>query len=1831
MPSISRPSLLFRSVLALASIVALVGMVPQRARAQCPFTDPNCTGSGTAPTVSIDPAGGAVSSSSVPVTVYWSSSGAGLNASSRRIVVNGDTVTTSFTYEGIDTDNAVSQGTVSLTGSASVTVSARICDLQSRCSSWTSATYSYRPSPQVLGTGQVTRSRGEAQMENFRIVNRSTFVTETYTLESVCDGTTSCSPSTARVTVAAGDTAIVGVSYRLGTGSLETVGLVATETLAGGRGSSNTIVVATTAAPPPGAVGDRADLTLVERSMCVTVSAGPGAAYECGDLRLVAPLPGTRVLNRARTPALIYNSQHAKPYPIVAAHLLRDLSMPRPDSLEAKLAINGTTIATRHWAGFPAGDSARVALGFDASGTAYPTGAYAYHFEVRAFYAGGASGLIYTRDGKLAIVNRGLSDFGNGWWLAGLEQLLPVSAQEKLWVGGDGSTRLYTLASDGVSWLGPAFDRPDTIRASAGELVRTLPGGAKIYYDANGRHLRTVNPLGHTTAFRYTGSQLARIVIPLSGDSVAYTFNYSGGSPSAAAGMLAEVVAPGARGLADSARVVRLETVGREVTRIYEPQYRGNAPFGSALNTAKPHVLYTTTGGRITARTNPLGVPNLFRFDAAGLLAGTALPLAPGDSIRLAFRPAESQGITGPVAPSAVYTLLDGPRTDVGDTVRYVLDRWGAPVRVVDALGFATQIRRGNAGLPALATSVVYANGREVTATYDARGNLTGTTDWSHVAPGGRYAASAYAYDARWDQVTRSTSAEGRTTATAYDSLGRPRWTRIGPDTARRVTFQYRPGTGTAPSMVASVTQPAAGSNPAAVESYDYDAQGNLSLVVSPLGVRTETLSDAAGRPVRVRQQIDLPPATPVYQSDSTIYDELGRVARTESIGPAIAASRVGRPASPAQRLVAVNTYDSASRLRTVSRISAPDEASIDTVTTRFEYDAAGRKIAEIAPDTTPASLLDNPVDSTFYDAAGNVVRTRNRLGEVVTMQYDTLNRLRRRFVPAVTRTGTTAQILSSPTWYFPLFRDNGTGALETANTTAALSFVLRGDTAVFTYDEMGNLRSAVNQDASVTRTWFPYGLMQGETQRIRTYVGTDTTTHAYPLQYAYDLEGRRVSLTLPTNLAPSTSQTTQTYAWDGGTGELLDIADVLGTHYQYAYDTRGRITTFTRNGVQERYSYDNGGRMTTRYEEHLATHQVLHNDVMSYDGRGKLATVLDLATPSFPDTVQNEYSGLGALAGTYRMRQTIAVSDERFHNDALGNRYAAVQRSQEGFKYTEPPNTSASRYERYTGRMRVTLGPATTDTSTYDRAGNRTFVLRQQTTTTPYDANCNASSCPSSVEATLIDETVQFYGAEGRLRIADRRACLKFSGNANQCDTSRLPLGNQRSSFEEYRYDALGRRVLVRSRQAYLCQINCQNLVRRTVWDGDQVLAEIQAPAATGTAASTMENDQFRPSVNANSVVIPSGLRDTADVAPTDTVPQAQTYGGFHFGRVVYTHGPGIDAPLSLVRIAYSDSIPAPQLVVLHNDWRGEYDIGSYAFGSLAKPCVRITRSSQFQTIVPGGQASDWPKAPSPQNTSWYHCVEVEWPAPHVFITRETRNRSLNGPNAWVGTLIDGMRDNSGQMYMRNRYYDPASGRFTQEDPIGLAGGLNVYGFAEGDPVSYDDPYGLKVCLRGSAAEVRYLRNILSTTVGAFLSLDRQNCISFIGASRRSSLRGLRDRLAFMNSRTQVYSVRFMFTEDTTLKNGCINAESHFCPPDLTTVIDQSDSGRHFNAKFFGCKVSMVGPQVTESSTSIAAHELLGHAWAHAAQLDPFDERIAHSAENVFRRAFGLTQRCGG
>jgi RHS repeat-associated protein len=51
---------------------------------------------------------------------------------------------------------------------------------------------------------------------------------------------------------------------------------------------------------------------------------------------------------------------------------------------------------------------------------------------------------------------------------------------------------------------------------------------------------------------------------------------------------------------------------------------------------------------------------------------------------------------------------------------------------------------------------------------------------------------------------------------------------------------------------------------------------------------------------------------------------------------------------------------------------------------------------------------------------------------------------------------------------------------------------------------------------------------------------------------------------------------------------------------------------------------------------------------------------------------------------------------------------------------------------------------------------------------------------------------------------------------------------------------------------------------------------------------------------------------------------------------------------------------------------------------------------------------------------------------------------------------------DGTGLYFYRARYYDPVLKRFIGSDPIGLAGGMNTYGYVGGNPISRSDPEGL-------------------------------------------------------------------------------------------------------------------------------------------------------------------------
>jgi RHS repeat-associated protein len=74
---------------------------------------------------------------------------------------------------------------------------------------------------------------------------------------------------------------------------------------------------------------------------------------------------------------------------------------------------------------------------------------------------------------------------------------------------------------------------------------------------------------------------------------------------------------------------------------------------------------------------------------------------------------------------------------------------------------------------------------------------------------------------------------------------------------------------------------------------------------------------------------------------------------------------------------------------------------------------------------------------------------------------------------------------------------------------------------------------------------------------------------------------------------------------------------------------------------------------------------------------------------------------------------------------------------------------------------------------------------------------------------------------------------------------------------------------------------------------------------------------------------------------------------------------------------------------------------------------------------------------------------------------------------------------DGTGLYYYRARYYSPAYGRFISQDPADFAGGINLYAYSLGNPITYRDSSGLL-----TGCEINWLNSNYGT-VGGFIASD--------------------------------------------------------------------------------------------------------------------------------------------
>lgn len=125
---------------------------------------------------------------------------------------------------------------------------------------------------------------------------------------------------------------------------------------------------------------------------------------------------------------------------------------------------------------------------------------------------------------------------------------------------------------------------------------------------------------------------------------------------------------------------------------------------------------------------------------------------------------------------------------------------------------------------------------------------------------------------------------------------------------------------------------------------------------------------------------------------------------------------------------------------------------------------------------------------------------------------------------------------------------------------------------------------------------------------------------------------------------------------------------------------------------------------------------------------------------------------------------------------------------------------------------------------------------------------------------------------------------------------------------------------------------------------------------------------------------------------------------------------------------------------------WNGEYEQEAEPFSKKEIAFYQCDHLGTPQELTDYEGKVAW----SAQYKAWGQAKEA--------ISEAAREAGIRNPMRFQGQYEDA---ETGLFYNRYRYYDPDSARYLTQDPIGLAGGFNLYRYV-GNPVNLIDPLGL-------------------------------------------------------------------------------------------------------------------------------------------------------------------------
>jgi RHS repeat-associated protein len=811
--------------------------------------------------------------------------------------------------------------------------------------------------------------------------------------------------------------------------------------------------------------------------------------------------------------------------------------------------------------------------------------------------------------------------------------------------------------------------------------------------------------------------------------------------------------------------------------------------------------------------------------------------------------------------------------------------------------------------------------------------------------------------------------------------------------------------------------------------SFAYDAAGRATEVVSPDGFRKRFGYDGAGLLASVKSG--------TLAEERYTYDAQGRVLSLESEGGVNrlehyyndAASRTVVTDALGSKTSYTYKTENGRKLTTsvtdalggVSTLGYDGNYNVAVATdalgraTRYARNANGDPEA-VTDALGNTSRLEYQVKLEYADASGpktdyysRPVKITDEQGRVTKLDYDSYGNLSKAEDALGNKTG--------------MKYDKAGHLLELRDAVGSTYKYEYGLGLTKSVDPLGRVtRYQRDADLRVTVLTDPLGRNTSFTYDLSGNVTAAANPAGFVTKFAYGLGG--CPSCAGGQLSALTDPKGNTWSFDHDQyGRLAGTANPLGQKKTYGYDKMSRVTELTDPaGNVTSYTYDALNRLARKAARSPSGERAVND--YSYDAVGNLLKAAN---------------GEGAVSYTYDALNRVLESRQAFGGaahviayayDAVGNR-TAMKTPWGDFSYA---------YDAL-NRLAGILNPqGITVNFKYDAAGRRVkkAVFKNAPsllaeTDYAYDAAGQLLSITNKAGGKVVAFNNYEYDLAGnRVQKEDQEGVTRYGyDKSNRLITVEpVPMvipkaeafiydknGNRRfdKGAKDYKYDAANR-LQENTVYAYTHDQN-GNLTSRThkastttvtyAYNLEQQLAEVITPEHKLICKYDPLGRRLEKSVNGSPVRY---VYDNEDIiAMLDGEGKVQQ---------TFTHGPGIDEPLIMTKADganyyyHADGLASIRALTGDN----AQIVETYSYKAYGQPTIKDRAGAVFDKSTVGN--------------------------PYLFTARE-------------------LDSESGLYYYRARYYDWQRGAFTQEDPIGFEGGVNLYIYVANNPLIFTDAFG--------------------------------------------------------------------------------------------------------------------------------------------------------------------------